>query len=837
MTGRRRGPRGAPSDSSDRVESDVARPEAHVMGSAPADAGQIAMPPGRASRARPRRSVGVTFHDSRAAPIHRWYPYVEGFSAAYVAGALDRYATRGDVIYDPFGGTGTTLIEASYRGMPSIYSEINPAMAFIADAKTTGAAWAQKNKDTFAYLVGRYREQLTSEQLDEVGATVSLDHYEAAFRGREFFEEVHLRRLLAAKALAGETAADVPDVHRLLLLACAANVVHSSNMTRRADLRYRRSNEYKTRVVDVAGLVRGVVDQMVADLGAAPRLAAATRLVSEDCRELPAAVHGTAALALTSPPYVNGTNYFRNTKLELWFLDLINSEDDLGWFRRASIAAGINNVSADRVVENRFEEVEAVASKLDECSPDRRIPQLVRLYFSDMSAMFAGVGKALRSDGRFVLDIGDSRFYGVHVPADELLVRVAADAGFVLETRSTLARRVSRDKSPLVQVELVFRRRTASVHKKAVGDPRIAAFQRDFPHRQPPYNSKSWGDPLHSLCSYHGKLRPSLAHWLVREFTSPGDAVLDPLGGVGTVAFEAALQGRTGISNDKSPFPALVASAKLNPPTLEEALSAVEWLAGEIDAVGAPDRAAAEFGLNARVADYFHPNTLDEILAARGVFARRDRDDPATRLVWASLLHVLHGNRPYALSRTSHPLTPYSPRGDFVYKRVTDHVRRRIERVLSPAGPPQGFVPGTGLNGDFRDLPALFGRAFDSVITSPPFLGMRFDRPNWMRLWFTGWGADDFHNTSASFLERQQASSRACYVDFFEAMRALLKPGGLLVLHLGSGGRGDLVGDLRVLGGEEFDLVGEVVEPVTDIERHGIRDKGRTTAHHLLFFR
>ena len=29
---------------------------------------------------------------------------------------------------------------------------------------------------------------------------------------------------------------------------------------------------------------------------------------------------------ITSPPYLNGTNYFRNTKLELWFMNFINDE-------------------------------------------------------------------------------------------------------------------------------------------------------------------------------------------------------------------------------------------------------------------------------------------------------------------------------------------------------------------------------------------------------------------------------------------------------------------------------------------------------------------------------
>ena len=47
---------------------------------------------------------------------------------------------------------------------------------------------------------------------------------------------------------------------------------------------------------------------------------------------------------ITSPPYLNGTNYFRNTKLELWFLRYIQFENDLRFFRDQALTSGINDV-------------------------------------------------------------------------------------------------------------------------------------------------------------------------------------------------------------------------------------------------------------------------------------------------------------------------------------------------------------------------------------------------------------------------------------------------------------------------------------------------------------
>ncbi len=370
---------------------------------------------------------------------------------------------------------------------------------------------------------------------------------------------------------------------------------------------------------------------------------------------------------------------------------------------------------------------------------------------------------------------------------------------------------------------------------------KVAGFQASLPYQQYPYESRAWGHPLHSLCSYQGKLKPALAHWLVQEFTEPGDLVVDPLSGVGTIPFEAALLGRRCIANDLSPLAATVARAKVDPPSPAEARAALGSLRDAMVAVTLTDadKEAADFGLNATVKDYYHPDTLDEVLRARRVYLNGELTSRGSTFVWASLLHVLHGNRPYALSRTSHPITPFSPTGEFEYKPVIQKTLLRVDRAL--ANPlPGTFVAGRGIEGDFRDLTSAVGDTGEAaaVITSPPFLGMRFDRPNWLRMWFCGWTASDFHTKSLSFLERQQVKSLACYEDFYDVCSKLLRADGMLVIHIGSGKKDRLVDGLRDLGQSRFRLIGEVVEDVAGLEQHGLTDKGnRTTSHHLLFFR
>lgn len=800
--------------------------------------------------------AGLTFRDSKKRPYHRWYPYVEGFSAEYVRETLRRFAARN--VYDPFGGAGTCQLEASMAGLPSFYSEVNPFMRFVTETKVNASLWARANTQHSARVFESFQTELRSRAFTKRARIASLQSYDEAFQDRDYFEERHLRDLLAARDLAIELSEGCEPLRSIMLLAVAANVVRSSNMTRRADLRRRRSDEYKNRLVDVPAFVAERIGQMAADLSELSGPHVETRCVSNDARKPEA--RSDFDLSLTSPPYLNGTNYCRNTKLEMWLLGWLAAESDLRVLRESAIAAGINNVSRGRQNEHTFENVESIVKALQARDGDRRIPLLVRHYFSDMMSVLEAVFQCLREGGVFVLDIGDSKFYGVHVPTDLLLGEIAQEAGFSVETMRILARRHSYDKSALQQVEIVLRKARTARPRRGREDAQldlqppsagnapqstlgrdgataaIRAFGSELPYKRPPYSRRNWGHPLHSLCSYQGKLKPGIAHWLVSLFTSPGMTVLDPLGGVGTIAFEACCCGRRGVSADLSPLAHSVAAGKIEVPTRSDVRDALARMMTKIRKLplSVTDRNAAQFGLNGAVDDFYHPRTLEEVLKARRYFREIKNPSNADLFIKACVLHVLHGNRPYALSRQSHPITPFHPRGRFQYKELAKHVNDRAETVLATPLP-EGFLRGKAIQADFRELTGYGLGPVDRIITSPPFWGMRFDRPNWLRLWFCGWEAEDFHNRSRLFLERQQIESLDIYRDFFDVCRRLLASEGLMVLHLGGSDKHDMVARLVQLSSEFLSLIDVVSEDVTGVEKHGIRDKGLTTTHNFIF--
>ena len=79
----------------------------------------------------------ATAAQTRNEPRHRWYWVKEGFSPLLVRTAVGiEECAPTDLVVDPFCGSGTTPLEAARQQLPSAGAEINPFLAFAANAKT-----------------------------------------------------------------------------------------------------------------------------------------------------------------------------------------------------------------------------------------------------------------------------------------------------------------------------------------------------------------------------------------------------------------------------------------------------------------------------------------------------------------------------------------------------------------------------------------------------------------------------------------------------------------------------------------------------------------------------
>jgi tRNA G10 N-methylase Trm11 len=797
----------------------------------------------------------VTFKNNKTRGIFNWYPYIEGFSYDFVEEILKYVVTKPKFIYDPFAGTGTTILVASQQGIRSGFSEINPLMKFIVETKIN--ALTNYNSTIKPQLE---KTLLLLKNLHECQSTnrVLAKKYESLIE-KGFFAENILKQFIFIKDCILHS--DLEElVKKILLLALSAIVVKESNMIRRSDLRYKRGKESGEVEDDVIGIFLNKCRAIFSDLEKSRNVKfAGTEFVSEDAKQISDLYNNVFDLVVTSPPYVNGTNYFRNTKLELLLLDFIQDEDDLKHLRTMAVTSGINNVSSRKQSIECLEYVQPIVEKLERDNYDPRIPKLVEFYFSDMKTVFKNIFTTMTDSGDFFIDIGDSKFNDVHIPTDLVYEKIGEDIGFELIDKRKIRNRFSKDGTPLGQWLLHFKkhngfsRKNASFQINKTNDKYFTPqqsnpaelvfknwelFRDKLPYLQYPYNKRNWGNDLHSLCSYQGKLKPAIAHFLVKHFTLEGMKILDPLSGVGTIPFEAALQGRIAYGNDLSLLAYANTLAKVGEKSNQECLRITDILQDYINKNLTNDAEidSIDIDFNKSLKEYYHRDTLKEIVTARKFFKQYKIKTPSEAAVFASLLHILHGNRPYALSRTSHPITPFAPKGDFIYKNLIEKLREKIIRVLK-VEMPDSFKVGAAFCDDFANLHKYFNPdSIDAIITSPPFYdSTRFYLANWIRMWFSGWDKGDFKIKKEGYLETKQIKDFNIYNAFFDKCCTVLRPAGSIILHLGFSKKANMAEMLIPIARKKFKVVGYFNENVNNRENFGISDVGTVKMHQFLF--
>ena len=291
----------------------------------------------------------------------------------------------------------------------------------------------------------------------------------------------------------------------------------------------------------------------------------------------------------------------------------------------------------------------------------------------------------------------------------------------------------------------------------------------------------------HGFHTYAAGLHPDAAARLVQAF--PGDSVLDPFVGGGTVLVEGRVAGRRTIGRDVSPVAVLVATARtttVGEETLTRMRSAARHLA---EVARKARRDPPDFILRA-VADWYAPYVLHELEAIRAGIEEMEPGLARALLeaCFSSILVKVSWRRSdTSQQRVRHDRPPGT--AAVLFHKKARELGRRIAalRELVPAGTP----PSDLALEDARRL--TIAEPVDLVLTSPPYpstydyLPMQHLRTVWLGLP----QGDGEIGSRRAFREEGHRDARQEWMDDTRAWtsRAVhwLRPGGHLVIVIGDG--------------------------------------------------
>lgn len=698
-------------------------------------------------------------HESTRAERHDLHPYPAKFIPQIPHHLIKLLTSPGDRVLDPFGGSGTTAVEAVRLGRPAISMDANPLAAMIGHAKIaapslqTLASMRTLHSALSTFLLAPPADP--TQLVDQYGDSApAIPNREKWFADSAFGELAHIRYRIDAQ----------PDEARSLSLLALSRTVLSASF-QDSETRYKSS----PREIGVGETTRRFLRELdfilrrVREEPAGADEASAEFLTGDSRMLLGTLPDRSIDAIVTSPPYGNATDYHLYHRFRLLWL-------------------GFDPVALGHVEIGSHLKHQREASGFDS-------------YLDDMRPILEHTARLLRP-GRFAcFVVGDSVYSGEVFRSDLALAELARDFGMTehrilkrtlhrTKRSFTPAGRRAAEESLLVlraprvpltvtltpppyrmhHYEKTLRARelasvfidqpsgssdTGGVDMRGLRRTRSLTFTAgiDFgDHVEPTWQATLEGtaegststrkDPkyvTHGIHPYKGKFYPQLAKALLNESrVEAGATVLDPFCGSGTTLLESHLNGFRAYGCDLNPLAASIARAKVgligvDPSMVREAFAVVD------DALANGARSPAESPFSPAARDelerWFAPAILSKLETLISVV--RESTEGVVReyleVVVSSLLREVSHQEPGDL-RIRYRVDRLEDAD--VVGLFRSRLRHQFERVEAfwrvRAQAPREFLPAVVMEGDnrtpdvYRSL-GLQPGSVDAVLTSPPY--------------------------------------------------------------------------------------------------------------------
>ncbi|MHA1279996.1 MAG: hypothetical protein ACTSQ8_22610 [Candidatus Helarchaeota archaeon] len=367
--------------------------------------------------------------------VHRWAPYVQGFSSSFVQSQIDKFRDLypHPKILDPFAGCGTVLVQSKFNGIESFGVEINPLMQFIANMKIN--SW-----DIYPNYLMQIYYSLDKSQLAEPPKFLKSEKH---FLPGVLENLLRLKHGIDSFEVSTENQKKIVD---LIKVAFSSILIDSSNLKRAPCLGYVKNKniEDSTPFVLLNQKIENICDDLRFIQDEFSNLIdSRSEIYLENSKDF---VHRDQYdLVITSPPYMNGMDYVINYKIEMAWLDFADEQKELRNLKNGMVVC--DNVSKHTIrsfakskKQYSNEWIEAIKNRIN-INIEKRggyrrmdMANIVHKYFDDMWDIMSNTVPNINSGGRFILVVGDSLIADTYLPTDLLIARMGRELGLEIES-------------------------------------------------------------------------------------------------------------------------------------------------------------------------------------------------------------------------------------------------------------------------------------------------------------------------------------------------------------------------------------------------------------------
>jgi DNA modification methylase len=372
------------------------------------------------------RHTDYTFRHNQRLGRHGWLRLTPAYSVKLVESIIGRIPRESHVL-DPFSGTATTGVAAAEHGVSSTLFDINPFLVWFGNAKlkTLNKEEISSALESLATIVQKVRqngfEASWTPPLKNINRWWSRETLDALTRLRQT-----LSQTVGSPQESGCNACLWIAFARIAIDHSAAAFNHVSVSFKKEAPVY----AFEEILTNYENFSRDILTE------AGVPLSGEGKVILHDSTEsysIPSAFDAV----VTSPPYPNRISYVRELRPYMYWLGFLTEAREAGELDWTAVG-GTWGIATSRLQEwapsheIRMPSLHGVVEKIKSSNGQygEILSRYVQKYFYDMDRHIAAIKHALKCGGEIHYIIGNSVFYGVHVPTAELYEESLRNHGF-----------------------------------------------------------------------------------------------------------------------------------------------------------------------------------------------------------------------------------------------------------------------------------------------------------------------------------------------------------------------------------------------------------------------
>lgn len=401
----------------------------------------------------------MVFDRNKDVLVHRWYPFVEGYSKVFIEDILQELTFEPQCALEPFCGSGTTPVELQNHNIKCYSFEVSPFMHLLAKVKLERTY----NEATLTYYRNKVAESLSRthpniREIEPIPFGDTVVHKEGMKKWN--FHDTSLDGILDIR-YAIRTEVDDERYKKLFTVALSSIILFASNLFRNGKcLSYKKG--WEKRICDrlhVHELFLNKLDTIIMEdiriISSQPRAVHNSEICyyGDIRRSIDMVPDKSLDLIITSPPYLNSRDYTDIYMLELKVLQLVNNHEELQKLRKSTLRSHVQvkYPSIEPIDNTRLKRCLAEMNNSNTKSWNSNILNMICGYFEDMEQLFSSFSRKMHTGGVVYFNVANSAYFGIEVPVDYIIADIAEKSGFkVREIRKARDIKTSPQQSKLI---------------------------------------------------------------------------------------------------------------------------------------------------------------------------------------------------------------------------------------------------------------------------------------------------------------------------------------------------------------------------------------------------